>query len=76
MMLNEKARRRLGKRASAYVEQHAILARDRTFYLVANRYETPSGVARTLTRVYGRARVHGETAYWVIDRLDATSKDS
>ncbi len=54
-------------------ERVALLSVGRTVYLVALRYETPAGVERTLTRVYGRARVPGagETAYWEIDLRDA-----
>lgn len=75
MRLNDAVRRRLGKLASAYVEEYAILSRGGTVYLVADRYETPRGVERTLTRVYGRARVpgDGETAYWEIDRGNAVA---
>lgn len=37
--------------------------------MVADRYETPRAVVRTMTRIYGSPRIpgDGETAYWRID---------
>jgi hypothetical protein len=53
MDITRTAARRLGTRATAYVEEHALPPcwRGR---LVPETERTPESVARTLTRVYGR----------------------
>lgn len=63
--LTDLERKKLGGRASAYVEEHGF-SFGRGVLLVADRYETPRGVRRTLTRVYGppSTRSRGEVAYW------------
>jgi hypothetical protein len=69
--ISSRAARRLGTRATAYVEEHALppCGRGR---LVPDTERTPNGVARTLTRVYGRPWTvdRGEVAYWEIPSED------
>lgn len=59
---------KIGKRAYEYVKTHALRTRDGST-IVALRYETPRGIERTLTRLFGRptTRDRGEVAYWDID---------
>jgi len=66
-ILSERGERRVGKRAAKYVREHSITARDGAL-LVADMHEIPDGVARTLTRLYGRPTTidRGEVAYWAI----------
>lgn len=72
MHISQSEIRRMGVRAAAYVEAHHIVPIGGGVILVANRYETPRGVARTLTRLYGRPATigGGEVGYW---RIDAAS---
>jgi hypothetical protein len=71
MEITRTAARRLGTRATAYVEEHALPPcwRGR---LVPETERTPESVARTLTRVYGRPWTvdRGEVAYWEIPSED------
>jgi len=74
MQLKSNIARRLGKRAASYLEDHAIDVgrHGQRSVILADRYETPDGVVRTLTRRYGRPRTidRGETAYWSIPASD------
>lgn len=58
--------KRLGKRAAEYVVEHSISTLGGRVRLVADEYETPKGVARTLSRVLGTPYTldRGEVAYW------------
>lgn len=66
--LTERARRKMGKRAAEYVDAHHVTSVSGGALLVADLYETPEGVANTLTRIYGRPRTtdRSEIAYWAI----------
>jgi hypothetical protein len=54
--------------AAAYVQLHAMRFSGHPPKL-ADRYETPVRVRRTLERIYGTARIpgDGEVAYWSLD---------
>jgi hypothetical protein len=75
MEITRTAARRLGTRATAYVEEHALPPcwRGR---LVPETERTPESVARTLTRVYGRPSTvdRGEVAYWEIPSTDVEAE--
>jgi hypothetical protein len=75
MEITRTAARRLGTRATAYVEEHALPPcwRGR---LVPETERTPESVARTLTRVYGRPFTvdRGEVAYWEIPSTDVEAE--
>lgn len=60
-------RQRLAEAAS-YVSEHLGYTLGGT-PIVADLYETPERVRRTLTRLYGTPQVpgDGETAYWFLD---------
>lgn len=51
-----------------YVKEHFIYSRG-NHPMVADRFETPFVVNRTLTYIYGTPRIpgDGETAFWMID---------
>jgi hypothetical protein len=58
----------LGKRAWAYVQEHAIkLSNGKRF--VPDSEDTPKHVAERLTRAFGEPSTigRGEIAYWAID---------
>ena len=60
---------RLGVRAAGYVAAHGRTWSDGGDVIVADTENTPPGVARTLTRHFGRPQTidRGEVAYWRID---------
>lgn len=66
MITNDIARRRLGVRACEYIDDAITTTTPSGVELLADRYDTPAGVARTLTRVLGSPRIpgDGEVAYW------------
>jgi hypothetical protein len=80
LTLTAAARRRLGARASEYVDEHCIRTRGGGALLVADRVETPQGVYRTLSRLYGRPATidRGEVAYWEIggSHVERTAEDT
>jgi len=62
-------RLRAGKRAAAYIEEHACATTGGKVLAIPDLAETPAGVRRTLTRLLGRPTTvdRGETAYWFVD---------
>ena len=74
--LTPAAQRRLGKRASAFVTESGYLSHRNRDILVAD-YQTPTGVERTLTRLYGRSTTvdRGELAYWHVPSSDFKRED-
>ena len=64
---------RLGKRAGAYVAEHARVATSGV-YLIPDLTGTPAGVVRTLTRLYGPPATidRGEIAYWAVPAEDVS----
>lgn len=62
----------LGKRATEYVSANAIVSAKNRDALVPERDSTPEGIARTLTRVYGRPETidRGEVRYWLVPRTE------
>jgi len=77
MILSDKGERRMGKRAAKYVRDCGFTSLDGASLLVADVYETPAGVRRTLSRCYGRptTRGRGEVAYWEIRGDDIARPD-
>lgn len=71
MILSDTGARRMGTRAAKYVRDCGFTSLDGASLLVADVYETPAGVRRTLTRLYGRPTPRSpEVEYWEIRGAD------